>query len=134
MGRRAGRGWVDFFQRPSICGCAGGETKINGPRGGPWAGIFLSKTLELQVCWGRNQDQWAEYQAAGGDILFSDSQFARLGGGGTINGPKGGPWAGVFLSETLDLRVCWGGTKTNRPKGGLRASVFLSESLNLRVC
>ena len=55
MGRRASRGRVYFFQRPSMCGRAGGGTKINGPKGKPRADIFPSKTFDSRVCWCKNQ-------------------------------------------------------------------------------
>ena len=77
-GRRAGCGRVCFMQRPSLCGCVRGSIKLIWPNVLSRAVVFLQVPLDLRACWGRNKNQWAERQAAGGYISFKDLRFAGM--------------------------------------------------------
>ena len=80
MSQRAGRGRVYFFQRPSIYGTAVGEHKSMSRKAGRGRVYFFQRP---SIC-----------GSAGGRTKSSEA--------------NGGPRAGVFLSENLKMRVCWG--------------------------
>ena len=80
MSQRAGRGRVYFLQRPSIYGIAVGEHKSMSRKAGRGRVYFFQRP---SIC-----------GSAGGRTKSSEA--------------NGGPRAGVFLSENLKMRVCWG--------------------------
>ena len=100
------------FKDPRCVGVLSEEQKSMGRDEGPRAGIFLSETVDVWACWGRNKNGCAQGQAAGGSIFFrKPSLCGRAGGGTEISGPKGRPRAGIFFSETPDVWTCLGGNK-----------------------
>ena len=78
MGGGAGCGRLCFFQRPLMCGCAGEDRKSMGRKAGRGRLYFIQRP----------------------------SMCGRIGGGTKFNKPKGGPRAGIFLSETFDVWAC----------------------------
>ena len=108
MCRRASRGRVYFFLRSSIWGCAGARTKINGPKGGPWATNFFRKPSICGCAEERHENQWTERRIAGGYIFFKDPRFVIVLGEEQKAMGRGAGRGRVYFCQRPSICACVG--------------------------
>ena len=94
MSRRAGRGRVYFFQRPSNCRRPLGRNKNQWTERRATGGCISFSALDLWAPWGSNKNQWAEGRTARRGSCYAKGRNGKVPQTpGSLPGLQPSPWA-----------------------------------------